>query len=290
MVPTTWSQAGTYTGVSAGLGIIQIVTDDHRYKKYYAKSDCAAVSIGASSWGTHLTFLLVDGQPADQAGFPYWYYCYAGTFVPPGHHRFVVKIMRGGRITYSMMDLDVAAHGVYRLAIIKRDNDNVLQLWDETEGAMKRTLQNEVRKPPEEGDFLEAMRVFQVNPDCAVVIGDSPKRFNGADEQYVLFRSVDRVWAYGATFPIEMFQTRFLPAGTHRIGVDVQGTGLFPGFDIRTLPEIEAGFMAQHVYRITARRTDKQDLVQVWDETDGASRRTLVKEFRFVRGSHDDGH
>ena len=192
-------------------------------------------------------------------------------------------------MTYSVIDLEVVARRVYRLAIIKRDNDDVLQLWDETEGAKKRTLQNEVRKPPEEGGFLEAMRAFKINPDCAVVIGDSPKRFNGADEEYVLFKSVDRAMANTWNFPTEMFQARFLTAGTHRIGVDVQRAGLLPGLDLRTLPEVEAGFAAQHVYRITARRTDKQDLVQVWDETDGAYLRWLLKEFRFVRGSRDSG-
>jgi hypothetical protein len=193
-------------------------------------------------------------------------------------------------MTYSVIDLEVVAHRVYRLAIIKQDNDDVLQLWDETEGAKRRTLQNEVRKPPEEGGFLEAMRVFKVNPDCAVVIGDSPKRFNGADQEYVLFRSVDRVRVDGLNYPTEMFQTRFLPAGAHRVEIDVQGTGLFPGLDIRTLPEIEAGFVAQHVYRITVKRADNQDLVQFWDETDGTSLRWLVKECRFIRGSHDDGY
>jgi hypothetical protein len=288
--PTSWSQAGTYTGISVGLGITQVATDDHQYKKYYAKSDCATVLLGAPSWGTQVTFLLVDGQPTDQAGFPYWYFCYCGTFVPPGHHRFVVKMVRGLRTAYSMVDMDVTVHRVYRLALTKQDKEDVLQVWDETEGAMKRTLQNEVRNPPADGGFLPAMRAFKVNPDSAIVIGDSPKRFNGADKEYVLFRSIDGARVDGWNYPSEMFQTRFVPAGVHRMEIDVQGAGLLPGFDFRTLPGIEAEFVAQHVYRITSTRTQKQDLVQFWEETPGTAQRMLVKEYRLVRASHDPGH
>jgi hypothetical protein len=44
---------------------------------------------------------------------------------------------------------------------------------------------------------------------------------------------------------------------------------------------MEVGVVARHIYRITARKLDKQDLVQFWDETEGVDGRALVKEFRF---------
>jgi len=180
------------------------------------------------------------------------------------------------------MNVDVTARRVYRITAIKQDSENVLQLWDETEGVDTRTLLREVRKLPEVYSFDEAVRAFKVNSDStAVAIGDSPRRFNGLGEEYVYFGSVDGREINEPGYPIEMFQMRFLPAGAHRIGARVQGTGLFPGLDMRTLPEIEVGFIGGHFYRITAKKIGNEVLVQFWDETEGEDKRTLVKELRF---------
>ena len=268
-------------GINGALAPPGIAHYQSAYKAYYAKSDCSAVLTGLSSWETTASILLVDSQPTDDAGFPYWYFCYSRIFVRPGPHRFVVKILQAGRTIYSVMDVDVMARRVYRLTAIKRDNENVLQLWDETEGADRRTLLTEVPKPPAAYSFDEAVRAFKVNSDSAVVIGDSPRRFNGLGEEYVYFSSIDGLEINEPGYPIEMFQMRFLPAGTHRIGARVEGTGLFPGLDIRTLPEMEVALIAEHFYRVAAKKVGNQVLVQFWDETEGGDKRTLVKELLF---------
>ena len=268
-------------GINGALAIPRIAQYESAYKACYANSDCAAVIAQLSPWETAVSVLLVDHQPTDAAGFSYGYICHSRIFVPPGPHRFVVKISRAGRTIYSVMDVDVTARRAYRITASKQDNENVLQLWDETEGVNTRTLLQEVRKYPEVYSFDEAVRVFKGNSDSAVVIGNSPRRFNGLGEEYVYFCSIDGLEVNESGYPIEMFQMRFLPAGAHRIGARVQGTGLFPGLDIRTLPEIEVGFMGGHFYRITAKKAGHEVLVQFWDETEGEDKRTLVKELRF---------
>jgi hypothetical protein len=46
---------------------------------------------------------------------------------------------------------------------------------------------------------------------------------------------------------------------------------------------MEVTVKARHVYRITARWQDGHNLVQFWDETDGAEKRVLVMQFHFGR-------
>jgi hypothetical protein len=120
-------------------------------------------------------------------------------------------------------------------------------------------------------------------PDCAMVVGNTAKRLNRSGEMSVYLRSVD-----GVNTNSSEWLRAFVPAGSRRVGVDVEGTGWTPTESIP--PEIEVTFLAQHFYHITAQQKASQDLVQFWDETEGPDKRTLVKEFRFVEGNHNDGH
>jgi hypothetical protein len=250
------------------------------YKTRYTKSECAVIFNDAPSGVT--AFLLVDGLPADDAGFTYCQF--DRIFVSPGPHRLVLKIAflgpRGAQVTYSEMDTFVAAHRVYRLSAIRENNGNVLQIWDETEGTDRRALQREIHNPPGADNFLQAVRIFKATSDSALVIGDHPKTFSGSLKN-VTFESVDGLKIDDSYYPIELSQMRFVPAGTRRFVVHAEGTGFAPLLDMRTLPEVEVEVLARHIYRFTARRVDNQYLVQLWDETYGADQRTLVNEFRF---------
>ena len=137
---------------------------------------------------------------------------------------------------------------------------------------------------PQYYKFDEAARAaLRGKPDCAMVMGNTAKRLNRSGEMSVYLRSVDGV----STNSSEWLRA-FVPAGSHRVVVDVEGTGWTPTEFIP--PGIEVTFLAQHFYHITAKQTGNKDLVQFWNETEGTDKRTLVKEFRFVEGNHDDGH
>ena len=139
-------------------------------------------------------------------------------------------------------------------------------------------------RAPQYYKFDEAARAaLRGKPDFAMVIGNTAKRLNRSGELSVYLRSVD-----GVNTNSSEWLRAFVPAGTHRVVVDVEGTGWTPTEFIP--PEIEVTFVAQHFYHITAQQKANQDLVQFWDETEGSDKRTLVKEFHFVEGNHDDGH
>jgi hypothetical protein len=130
-------------------------------------------------------------------------------------------------------------------------------------------------KTPQYQKLSEADRAsLKGKPDYAMVAGSTAKRLNSSGELSVYLSGVDRN-SFSAR---EWVGTQFVSAGTRRVVVNVEGTGLIPGEFLP--PEIEVTFLAQHFYHITAKQIDKQDLIQVWDETEGTAKRTLVKEWR----------
>ena len=138
-------------------------------------------------------------------------------------------------------------------------------------------------RTPQYYKFDEAARAaLRGKPECAMVVGNTAKRLNRSGEMSVYLRSVDGV----STNSSEWLRA-FVPAGSHRVVVDVEGTGWTPTEFIP--PGIEVTFLPQHFYHLTAKQKDHQDLVQFWDETEGTDKRTLVKEFRFVEGNRNDG-
>ncbi len=144
-------------------------------------------------------------------------------------------------------------------------------------------LAAEPARTPQYYKFDEAARAaLRGKPDCAMVMGNAAKRLNHSGDLSVFLKSVDGM----NTSPSEWLRA-FVPAGSHRVVVDVEGTGWTPTEFIP--PGIEVTFLAQHFYHLTAKQKDHQDLVQFWDETEGTDKRTLVKEFRFVEGNRDDG-
>ena len=266
--------------VQTGAGLIEVAGYQGAYPAHYSKSAYAIVSNEPSQRAGLTPFLLVDGHPQDEAGFAY--YRFNRIYVSPGHHRLMCKVAfpgaRAGSETYCLMDIDVAARRSYRLGVGQRGNAHLLQLWDQPHGGGQPTLQNEASSPPEETDFLRAVRSFDAAPGSAIVLGDAPRRFKAAQEKEVYFGPVVSA---EPSYPWEMIRMRFFPAGKQSIVVNLEGTGLFPGLGARTMPPMEVELKARHVYRITARWQDGRNLVQFWDETDGAEKRPLVKEFRF---------
>ena len=289
LVPLLLSGCAGIVITSVGVGLLSlpyIASYNAAYKAHYAHSNCANIRT-ESSWSEGVeAFYLVDGWPADAAGYPYTYFSFTGVFVPPGPHRLLVKIGQG---RFSLLEINVTAHHAYRVAAAKSDHEKLIQLWDETEGHDKRTLQQEVRNPPEAGNFLDAVRAFKAVPDSAVVAGDLPslggqfgeyrRKIDRAVEEDVMFKTIDGRKSEDIGLAIDMMQTRFVAAGTHRLVLKLQELGLL--HNLVTLPEIEVGILAQHIYRITAKETDGQHLIQFWDETEERDQRTLVKEFRF---------
>lgn len=276
--------------------IPRIIQYDSAYKAYYAKSDRAVIRADSSWSQGQETFFLVDGQPVDAAGFAYSWFSFEGIFVSPGSHRIVLKTGDG---RFSLVEITATAHHTYRITTTKDGHPKLIRVWDETESKDRRTLQQEIRDPPEAENFFDALRTFKVTPDYAVVIGDTPSLpairgiRNGAGwkiaksvKEDVIFKSIDGCDSETATFggPIEMLQMRFVCPGTHQIALSVQGLGFLPGLQMHALPPIEAAFSALHIYRITANRTAGVQVLQIWDETEGTDKRTLAKEFRF------DGH
>lgn len=259
------------------------------YEAHYAKSDYAVIRAESSLSEGVEAFFLVDGQPADAAGFVYSWFSFRGIFVSPGTHRIVIKT---GDARFSLIEATVTARHTYRIVATKNDHAKLLRLWDETDGKDRRLLQIEVRNPPEAESFFEALRTFRVTPDSAVVIGDTPsingmfgripRKIDRSVEEDVNFKALDGSESVWLRYPTEMVETRFVLPGTHQIVLSVGGLQFPAGLRIRTLPPVEAEFGAQHIYLITAKKTADQHVLQIWDETEGTDKRTLVKEFRFV--------
>ena len=127
-------------------------------------------------------------------------------------------------------------------------------------------------------DWSSAQRkaAYQPKPDSAVIINDLPKRFNQSGEKSVYFKSVDGLNKNETGFDFRLCQRLFVSPGTHRLVVDEEGA--FWWLESRRSPEIEAVFIAQHVYRITAKKTDHEVRFQLWDENDGVPE--LITEVR----------
>jgi hypothetical protein len=283
MIPTSWSGAG----VSTGLVVLNEIARGGAYRKYYEHSDHATLRVRGSGLEPRVSLLLVDGKPTDEGGFTYSYVPSLRIYLSPGPHLLVLKTaapeLGFGRSQYSAINVGVEAHRNYRLATIRRDNADVLQLWDETAGAKEGRLVTEVRSLPE-GSIAAVLRKSDVAGVYALVTVDNPKRFNDQGNDYVLFCRIDGFESSGLNYPSEMFQRRILPPGRHRLVLKLQGAGLFPGLDTRTLPEFEAEFLARHFYRFTGRHTGQQAVVQLWDVTEPATEPVLVQEFHFGGG------
>jgi hypothetical protein len=119
-------------------------------------------------------------------------------------------------------------------------------------------------------------------PSINGMFGRIPRKIDRSVEEDVNFKALDGSESVWLRYPTEMVETRFVLPGTHQIVLSVGGLQFPAGLRIRTLPPVEAEFGAQHIYLITAKKTADQHVLQIWDETEGTDKRTLVKEFRFV--------
>ena len=255
------------------------VRDKHTYQAHYANSDLAVINgldLRSSLFGHgHVSFLCVDGEDADPAGYAYWRF--SPIYVSPGLHRVAVRAKTAfGQQSFTEFEFNASAHHAYRVCAEQVDGQLQLQVWDETDRAAKPRLLADVRRFPVVDHIDALLRAHKTNH--AVVTGDLPPLIHYApDQQAVYLQSLDgRAAPDGWASPTEGQNRMYVPAGTHRVVVVVYSG--YWGRETHVSPAVEFGVEARHLYRITARPADKLILLQFWDETWGTDGRTLLKE------------
>ena len=250
---------------------------EYWHKANYANSDAASITGQGRerSWlGTGMvSFLCVDGQDVDQAGYPYW--MFSTVFVAPGKRRLAVQFQTSfTRSAFSELEFEVAARHAYRINAEKVGDEIQLKLWDETDGPAKSALVADVRRFPVVHNVDALLRTHKSG--SAVVIGDEPNRFNQLGEKSVYLKTLDGGDPNTAHLPSAPINRWYVAAGPHQLVVDAQGP--YWWLESYRSPPVDIEVAAQHVYRVTVKETNHLVLLQFWDETAGMDGRKLLQE------------
>jgi len=282
--------------VNGTLMVADRIHDEHTQASLYANSDFAEVTTGrlpgASLSDPGAAILLVDGQPVDDFGAPYGYFGRA--YLRPGPHAVLVRTAATyAGAKFALVEFPVEAGRHYSIMARTTATEGVIQLWDETPGLKSPELVRDFTGTPEIQGFEAALLHFRVQGRNAVLIGDlpstsgmmgEPRAVDPAADEDVMVQAIDGVECSSMRnlYPLEIAQTRFVAAGSHRVTVDAQRLQGIRLLGKERIPAIGVELEASHVYRLTAeRKGDRHDL-RLWDESTGVDTRVLVREFHLA--------